>query len=139
MDIFELNKTAEVNDHILFIVYLRFTISMASNKKDNFTDAEQRLAVAGKALAHPARIRILRILAEKQSCICGEIVEDLPLAQSTVSQHLKELKDAGFIKGEIDGPRSCYCLDWDKWDEIQSSLSSFVDSINQFKTNLNCC
>jgi ArsR family transcriptional regulator len=69
------------------------------------------LAAQFKALGHPARLEILRLLAERGTCICGEVVEGLPLAQSTVSQHLKVLKDAGFVRGEVDGPRSCYCID----------------------------
>ena len=73
--------------------------------------ADAELAALAKAIGHPARVRILRILVRRESCICGEIVEELPLAQSTVSQHLKILKDAGLIRGEIDGPRVCYCVD----------------------------
>lgn len=72
--------------------------------------ADAELAALAKALAHPARVRILRLLARKNACICGEIVDELELAQSTVSQHLKIMKDAGLIQGEIDGPRVCYCL-----------------------------
>lgn len=74
-------------------------------------DADEELAMVAKALGHPARIQILRLLARKQACICGDIVEELPLAQSTVSQHLKVLKDAGLIRGDVDGPRVCYCLE----------------------------
>jgi len=73
--------------------------------------ADAELAALAKAIGHPARVRILRILVRRESCICGELVEELPLAQSTVSQHLKILKDAGLIRGEIDGPRVCYCVD----------------------------
>jgi ArsR family transcriptional regulator len=73
--------------------------------------ADAELAALAKAIGHPARVRILRILVRRESCICGEIVDELPLAQSTVSQHLKILKDAGLIRGEIDGPRVCYCVD----------------------------
>jgi ArsR family transcriptional regulator len=73
--------------------------------------ADEELATLGKALGHPARVQILRLLARKTSCICGDIVDELPLAQSTVSQHLKVLKDAGLIRGEVDGPRVCYCLE----------------------------
>jgi ArsR family transcriptional regulator len=72
---------------------------------------DERLALQLKALAHPARLRILDVLAARGTCICGEIVEVLPLAQATVSQHLKILKDAGLLQGTIEGPRSCYCLD----------------------------
>ena len=79
---------------------------MAAPKLDEFLKAEQELAQFAKALSHPARIAILKVLAQKNECVCGEIVEVLPLAQSTVSQHLKELKEAGLIKGTVDGPRS---------------------------------
>ena len=73
--------------------------------------ADEELAGLAKAIAHPARIAILRLLTRRLSCVCGEIVDELPLAQSTVSQHLKVLKEAGLIRGEIDGPRICYCLE----------------------------
>ncbi len=74
-------------------------------------DADQELAALCKAVAHPARVQILRLLARREACICGDIVDELPLAQSTVSQHLKVLKEAGLIRGEIDGPRVCYCVE----------------------------
>lgn len=74
------------------------------------TKAEERLAELAKAVGHPLRVRILRILAKRKACICGELVDELPVAQSTVSQHLKMLKDSGLIQGEIDGPRICYCI-----------------------------
>jgi ArsR family transcriptional regulator len=74
-------------------------------------EADNELAHFAKAVGHPARVKILRILAEKASCVCGEIAGEFDLAQSTVSQHLKALKDAGLIVGEIDGPRTCYCID----------------------------
>jgi ArsR family transcriptional regulator, arsenate/arsenite/antimonite-responsive transcriptional repressor len=73
--------------------------------------ADDELAALTKALGHPARVKILRLLLQKNACICGDIVEELPLAQSTVSQHLKVLKDAGLIRGEVDGPRVCYCVE----------------------------
>lgn len=74
-------------------------------------EADSELAAIAKAIGHPARVAILRLLVRQSSCVCGEIVESLPLAQSTVSQHLKVLKDAKLIRGEIDGPRVCYCLE----------------------------
>jgi DNA-binding transcriptional ArsR family regulator len=74
-------------------------------------EADAELAGLAKALGHPARVKILRLLSRKTSCVCGDIVDELPLAQSTVSQHLKILKDAGLIRGEVDGPRMCYCLE----------------------------
>jgi DNA-binding transcriptional ArsR family regulator len=72
--------------------------------------ADEELAALAKALGHPARVRIVRILSRRRECLCGEIVDELPLAQSTVSQHLKILKDAGLVRGTVDGPRVCYCL-----------------------------
>ncbi len=73
--------------------------------------ADEELANLAKAVGHPARVQILRLLARRESCICGDIVDELPLAQSTVSQHLKVLKEAGLVRGEIDGPRVCYCIE----------------------------
>ena len=73
--------------------------------------ADAELAALAKAVGHPARVAILRLLARKAACVCGEIVDELPLAQSTVSQHLKVLKTAGLIQGEVSGPRICYCID----------------------------
>ncbi len=75
------------------------------------SDADEELAALAKALGHPVRVQILRLLTNRESCVCGEIVDQIPLAQSTVSQHLKVLKDAGLIRGEIDGPRICYCVE----------------------------
>jgi DNA-binding transcriptional ArsR family regulator len=73
--------------------------------------ADEELALLAKAVGHTARVQILRLLVRRESCICGDIVDELPLAQSTVSQHLKVLKEAGLIRGEIDGPRVCYCVE----------------------------
>ena len=86
---------------------------MAINKKSEFAPQDQLLADFAKVLSHPARIAILKVLAQKGVCICGEIVEVLPLAQSTVSQHLKDMKAAGIITGEVEGTKSCYCIDWE--------------------------
>jgi ArsR family transcriptional regulator len=73
--------------------------------------ADAELALLAKAVGHPARVQILRLLVRREACVCGDIVDELPLAQSTVSQHLKVLKDAGLIRGDIDGPRVCYCVE----------------------------
>jgi len=73
--------------------------------------ADEELATLAKALGHPARVKILRLLIRKNTCVCGDIVDELPLAQSTVSQHLKVLKDAGLVRGDVDGPRVCYCIE----------------------------
>lgn len=74
-------------------------------------EANEELARYAKALAHPARVAIVRLLMQRKTCIVGDIVDQLPLAQSTVSQHLKQLKDAGLIRGDVDGPRVCYCIE----------------------------
>lgn len=103
---------------------------MAYTKKDEFTAQQIRIAELGKALSHPARVAIIRLLVERQACICGDIVDELPLSQSTVSQHLKELKNAGLIKGEIDGPRVCYCIDPKVWTEARKHFATmFEDEI----------
>ncbi len=74
-------------------------------------DPDEALARMAKALGHPARIRILRILAQREGCVCGDLVEALPLAQSTVSEHLRVVKEAGFVRGTVEGPRTCYCVE----------------------------
>jgi ArsR family transcriptional regulator, arsenate/arsenite/antimonite-responsive transcriptional repressor len=104
---------------------------MAISKREEFTSEELQLADIAKALSHPARIKILKILAEKNVCICGDIVEILPLAQATVSQHLKELKRVGLIQGEIEGPKTCYCLSCDFLIRAHESLKNFFEKINQ--------
>ncbi len=98
---------------------------MAYNKNNEFDEKAIRLAEFAKALSHPARIAILNTLAEKNTCICGQIVDVLPLAQSTVSQHLGELKKCGLIMGEIDGPRSCYCINKKIFEEMKSLFAEF--------------
>ncbi len=100
---------------------------MGLTKTDGFSAREIKLAQYAKALAHPARIAILQLLLKKQTCICGDIVEDLPLSQSTVSQHLKELKQAGLITGEIDGVKTCYCIDEKEWVKAKQYLISLLN------------
>ncbi|MBL7793913.1 MAG: winged helix-turn-helix transcriptional regulator [Saprospiraceae bacterium] len=100
---------------------------MPLHKKKAFGQEEQELADLAKALAHPARIAILKELARRKSCICGEIVEVLPLAQSTVSQHLKELQQAGLIKGTIDGVKSCYCINPEAFKKMEGLLNAFFN------------
>jgi len=84
---------------------------MAHAKIEPFEPELVRAAGLAKALAHPVRLRILEILGGRRGCVCGGLVDRLPLAQSTVSQHLKELREAGLIRGDVEGPRTCYCLD----------------------------
>lgn len=90
------------------------------------TPQDEQLALYTKALGHPARVAILRILAQRGECVCGEIVDGLPLAQATVSQHLKVLKDAGLIQGEIDGPRVCYCVDPETVKRFQKLITTLT-------------
>ena len=94
-------------------------------KADLFPADLARLAEMARALGHPARLAILQTLAARQACVCGEIVEALPLAQATVSQHLKVLKAAGLVQGEVDGPRSCYCLDREALARFQDAFATF--------------
>ena len=111
---------------------------MAIHKKEQFTQKEQDLAEFAKAIAHPARIAILKILAQRNECICGEIVEVLPLAQSTVSQHLKELKNAGLIDGSVDGPRSCYCINWKAFEKFMVEFSFLFNKL-KVQNEKACC
>lgn len=101
---------------------------MGLTKIEEFTKTQNDLAVLSKALGHPARIAILQFLASQQSCVCGDIVDELPLSQSTVSQHLKELKNSGLIKGNIDGPSVNYCIDQKAWNSAKSKLAGLFDS-----------
>jgi ArsR family transcriptional regulator, arsenate/arsenite/antimonite-responsive transcriptional repressor len=90
----------------------------------------QHLADRLKALGHPARLEILRVLAARGTCVCGEVVEVMPLAQATVSQHLKVLKEAGLIRGRIDGKNSCYCLDPHRIAELRDALDQFLGGLS---------
>jgi len=108
-------------------------------KKENstkFTDSQFRKAELFKALGHPARVAIIELLIKKKSCICGDIVEELPLSQSTISQHLKELKRVGIIKGEIEGVKTCYCIDEKVWVELDEHCRLLLTS---YSTNDKCC
>lgn len=111
---------------------------MAFTKKEEFTSKEQSLANFAKALSHPARIAILQVLAKNNECICGQIVEVLPLAQSTISQHLKELKNAGLIEGTVDGPRSCYCINWKVFEKFNTEFNSLFRQL-KIKNEKACC
>ncbi len=110
---------------------------MGNSKAEEFSVKDNRIAVFAKAIAHPARVAILRLLARKQACICGDIVDELPLSQSTVSQHLKELKSAGLIKGEIDGPKVCYCIDEEAWGQMQHFTNALFEECKP--VNNKCC
>jgi len=102
---------------------------MPRTTTNEFRASDIKLAELAKALAHPARIAILRQLAKQNECICGEIVEVIPLAQATVSQHLKALKEVGLIDGTIDGPRSCYCINHKMLQKAEEMLGDFMDGL----------
>ena len=108
---------------------------MGVTKSDIFTKDQNEIALIAKAIGHPARIAILQYLLEKNACVCGDIVGEIGLAQATVSQHLKELKQAGLIKGDIDGRSDCYCIDNAKWDIVKDMLFQFFDQ----KQHTSCC
>ncbi len=110
---------------------------MARSKAHLFKSDETRLAGLAKAISHPARIAVLKKLSKQTECVCGEIVEVMPLAQATVSQHLKELKQAGLISGNIDGPKSCYCLNPDSIEEFAGMLNDLVAVLK--KNQKQCC
>ena len=101
---------------------------MTATKTEGFSAETLTLAQVMKALGHPARIAILQLLVERQACICGLIVEALPLSQATVSQHLAALKEAGLIKGNIDGPKVCYCIDEANWQKASAMVRAFFES-----------
>lgn len=101
---------------------------MGVTKTENFTTAQNELAVIAKALGHPARIAILQHLLRVNSCICGDIVEEVKLAQPTISRHLKELKAVGIIKGTIEGTSVNYCIDADRWRQVQTLLNGLFDT-----------
>jgi ArsR family transcriptional regulator, arsenate/arsenite/antimonite-responsive transcriptional repressor len=100
---------------------------MGTSKKEAFSNNQNRLADLAKALAHPARIAILEFLAKQDTCVCGDIVDEIPLSQATVSQHLAELKRIGLIKGEIEGPKVCYCINKKNWQEAKQILAQFLN------------
>ena len=108
---------------------------MGLTKTEEFTKAQNDLAVLTKALGHPARIAIIQFLIKRKSCVCGDIVDELPLSQSTVSQHLSELKKAGLIKGNIDGPSVCYCIDEKAWSKASKEIGNLFESYK----GADCC
>ena len=111
---------------------------MALPRLKDFSDKDVKIAEWARVISHPARVAILKVLAEKKECICGDLVADLPLAQSSVSQHLKALKDAGLIKGQIEGPKSNYCIDWKNFEKFQVLFSDFSTQLLSKKTKTSC-
>ena len=110
---------------------------MGATKTEHFTDEQNAIATLAKALGHPARVAIIEYLMKVDTCICGDIVNELPLAQPTVSQHLKELKNAGLIKGSVEGNAICYCIDEKSLTKLQSYFATISDNLEKKKSN--CC
>ena len=110
---------------------------MGATKTEHFTDEQNNIATLAKALGHPARIAIVEYLLSVETCICGDIVNELPLAQPTVSQHLKELKNAGIIKGNIEGNAICYCIDETAIEKLQTYFDNISSKLGIKKEN--CC
>lgn len=108
---------------------------MGVSKSDHFTEQQKQIAVMAKALGHPARVAIIEYLLKANTCICSDIVDELPLAQSTISQHLKELKNAGLIQGTIEGTSICYCID----DKAFSVLKTYFKNIVLSVQDKGCC
>ena len=111
---------------------------MGITKTDSFTTNQNELATLLKALAHPARIAIIEFLLKNEKCICGDIVDELPLAQATISQHLKELKNANLIKGTIEGTAICYCLNQEVLSELNNKINLITNQLIN-KNNSKCC
>lgn len=109
---------------------------MGASKSDFFTAEQNEIATILKALSHPARIAIVEYLMKINSCVCNDIVNEIPLAQPTISQHLKELKTAKLIKGSIEGNSICYCINYETIKKIETYLQVFI---NHEKTNVKCC
>ena len=107
---------------------------MGITKSQMFTTQQNELAQFFKVLGHPARIAILQYISTQESCICNDIVEEIGLAQATISQHLKELKSIGLLQGEVEGKRLCYCINVERWNELQTQLNTFFN-----KTKSNYC
>lgn len=108
---------------------------MGATKTEHYTDQQNQIATITKALGHPARIAIIEYLLKVNACICNDIVDELPLAQSTVSQHLKELKNAGLIKGNIEGNAICYCIDETTFEILKNYFTKITTTV----TKQNCC
>lgn len=109
---------------------------MGLTKTEIFTDKQNKLAQMMKALGHPARIAIIQQLVKAQACICGDLVDELGLAQATISQHLKELKNVGLIQGTIEGTSVCYCIDFKVWKQYRAAFETFFASPIEKDT---CC
>ena len=107
---------------------------MGASKTSLFNPAQNQLATMAKVLAHPARVAILHFISKQEGCICNDLVDVIGLSQPTISQHLNEIKKIGLLKGTFEGKNLCYCIDSEKWEELQQLFQEFFGKINQ-----NCC
>lgn len=110
---------------------------MGVSRTDLFSDVQNDLAISAKAFAHPARIAIIQYLLATNACINGDLVKELGLAQATISQHLRELKDIGVIQGTIEGTRMCYCINAERWKEIKTQFNMLFEQFDQASST--CC
>lgn len=104
-----------------------------------FSEQQLKLAEISKALGHPARIAIIEYLLKQKACVCGDIVDELPLAQATVSQHLKELKKVGLISGKVEGVKVCYCINAEVWNQLMPFFKEFVEQATLCINENDCC
>lgn len=111
-------------------------LTMGVTKTEIFNDEQNTIALIAKAIGHPARVAILQYIIKANACICGDLVDEIGLAQPTISQHLKELKNIDIIKGNIEGTSVCYCINQEKWDEIEALFTSFFQKT---KGTITCC
>ncbi len=109
---------------------------MKERRSPLYTAQQNEIALFAKAFGHPARVAILQHLFERKECICGDLVDEIGLAQPTISQHLKELKNLGLIQGAVEGPRVCYCIHRDNWSKMKEIMKEFL---NQDLPKTNCC
>lgn len=117
-------------------VILRYNDTMGITKSELFKKRQNKVASLAKAFNHPARVAILEYLLSNQTCICNDLVNELPLSQSTITQHLKELKQIGIIKGEVEGPKVNYCIDEKVWEETRDI---FINMFSKYIPKNNCC
>jgi len=126
------------NIPLFFALSYKNDNKVAAHKTEEFGKKEQHLAAFAKAISHPARIAILKVLAQRNECVCGEIVEVLPLAQATVSQHLKALREAGLIDGSVEGAKSCYCINWKAFEKFNEAFNLLFSKLKEQNKNA-CC
>lgn len=126
-----------MNFYLLIVILQLNNRTMGLTKSEMFTDTQNAIALFAKAFAHPARVAILQQLFKMDTCYCGNLVDDIGLAQPTISQHLKELRTLGLIKGNVEGTSVCYCIDKDNWERMKAMMTHFFDQ--NIQTSEDCC